>query len=243
MHVSKVIQQLGYKPNEVKVYLSVLAMGECTISDIAKRVKLPRTSVQMIVDTLHQHGLMSFYVKRRYRYWTAESPERLLTKEREREIALRSVMPELIALRHRGDVKPTVKVFTGTEEIKLIHDDIIDTRHNVLAIIAWERWTALLGERYTNDFIERRAQHFLHMRLLVTESEATDIIKKRDATELRTTHLLPEHTAFGTTTFIYANKVALITLNEKQPTGVVIDDPDIRHTMEIFFEEIWKQGT
>ncbi|MEK7461573.1 MAG: helix-turn-helix domain-containing protein [Patescibacteria group bacterium] len=100
MHIQRAIEQLGFKPNEAKVYLAALNLGECTVSDIAIKVKLPRTSIQSIVDKLHKNGLMNFYIKRRYHYWMAENPEKFLIKLKESEASIRAVLPELSAMRH-----------------------------------------------------------------------------------------------------------------------------------------------
>jgi PAS domain S-box-containing protein len=99
MQNQKVIEQLGYSPREAKVYLAALAMGEAHISDIAEKVKIPRSSVQVIVDKLHEDGLMNFYVMRRYKYWVAENPEQLLKNIKKREETIQAAMPALTAMK------------------------------------------------------------------------------------------------------------------------------------------------
>lgn len=99
MQTQKIIEQLGYTAREAKVYLAALSLGECHISDIAEKVKLPRTSVQTIVDKLHKNGLMNFYVMRRYKYWVAENPERLLANLKRREEMMLEALPKLNTLK------------------------------------------------------------------------------------------------------------------------------------------------
>ena len=99
MQNQKVIEQLGYSPREAKVYLASLALGEAHISDIAAKVKMPPSSVQNIVNKLHQDGLMNFYVMRRYKYWIAERPERLLENMKAREKAIAEALPRLSKIR------------------------------------------------------------------------------------------------------------------------------------------------
>jgi PAS domain S-box-containing protein len=99
MQIQKIIERLGYSANEAKVYLGALGLGEAHISDIAAKVKLPRSSTQVIVDKLHKDGLMNFYVQRRYKYWVAEKPERLLANLKKREEEMTEAMPALTALR------------------------------------------------------------------------------------------------------------------------------------------------
>lgn len=239
MHLQRVIERLGYKPNEVRVYLAALRLGECTYSDIAVQVKLPRTSVQLIVDRLHKDGLMNFYVKRRYRYWIAENPEKLIIELHEREAALRTVMPELSAMRNGGSGKPTVKTFIGTEQIKQIHEDILSTQQNLCAFLPWDEWVAIMGREYIADFIERRVQLHLKAQTLVSKTASSLRLKERDAKDLRQVRFLPSNFAITDAIFIYANKVAIVCLNKLQPTAVLIDDPSIKTTMTAFFNQFW----
>ena len=102
MQRQKAIEQLGYTPKEAKVYLATLELGEATISEVADKVKIPRSSAQVIMDKLHDDGLVNFYVMRRYKYWVAENPERLLSNLKQREDAMREVLPELSAMREDG---------------------------------------------------------------------------------------------------------------------------------------------
>ena len=102
MQYQKVIEQLGYTSKEAKVYLVSLALGEAHISDIAAKVKMPRSSVQAIVDRLHDDGLMNFYVMRRYKYWVAEHPERLLSRLEKRRDAVTEALPKLIEMRQQS---------------------------------------------------------------------------------------------------------------------------------------------
>src|SRR3989344_1274616 len=106
--LQKIIEELGYSPNEAKVYLAALALGEAHVSDIAAKAKMPRSSVQVIIEKLHKAGLMNFYVRKRYTSWEAEDPERLLAQLRERERSVREAMSKLHALRakHTKAKKP-----------------------------------------------------------------------------------------------------------------------------------------
>ncbi|MDE2079209.1 MAG: PAS domain S-box protein [Patescibacteria group bacterium] len=98
MQPQKVIEALGYNPREAKVYLATLALGEAHISDIAEKAGMPRSTAQMIVDTLYKDGLLNFYIERRYKYWVAEHPAHLLKRLEKREAAMRSALPTLSAL-------------------------------------------------------------------------------------------------------------------------------------------------
>lgn len=99
MQIQKIIEQLGFTAKEAKVYLAALQLGEAHISDIAEKVSMPRSSVQVIADKLNREGLLNFYIMRRYKYWTAANPEHLLDHLRKQEETMREAMPVLSAIK------------------------------------------------------------------------------------------------------------------------------------------------
>jgi sugar-specific transcriptional regulator TrmB len=242
MHLRAVIEQLGYSPHEVSVYLAALELGGSTATEIAAKARLPRTTVNSIVATLQKKGLMNAYLQRKRRVWAAENPEKFLITLKESEAALKVVLPELQSLRHDTGVKPTVRTYGGAGEIKQIMNDIVESKHNVSAILSWDDWTELLGKPYLEDFIETRCRHYLKIRLITPKTKMSLALRQKDGQELRTTQFLPASIAVNNSNFIYANKVAIISLNKKRPVGILIEDEDIHHTMEILFESLWKQS-
>lgn len=243
MNIQKVIEQLGYNRNQAQFYLAALLLGESKISDLAQKLKIPRTSALGIAEKLQKDGLLNYYVKRSNKYWVAENPDKLMLKLKDLETSLREVLPTLKAMELKTAFgKPTVKVYVGAKEIRLIFADIILTKRNFRAIIAWDDLTRILGSRYLTDFIHTQASHFLTMRLLVPHTEGSEALKERDAKESRETRFLSKHTrSLNTATFMYGNKIAIISLNETLSTGFLIEDIDVQNTMTVFFEELWNR--
>ncbi len=242
MNVRTVLEQLGYSPHETSVYLAALELGGATVTDIAAKAKLPRTTVNLVIHSLQKRGLMNAYLKRRRKIFTAENPERLMAALNESQEALKSVLPELHALRRDIGTQSTVRMYHGASEIKQILNDLLESKHHVSAILSYDDWMDLLGKAYLEDFTELRYRHYLRMRLLVPKTKNAAALKSKDSQELRVTQFLPELVAVTNANFIYANKVAIITLNKKKPVGILIEDEDIHHTMEILFETLWRQS-
>jgi sugar-specific transcriptional regulator TrmB len=240
MNIEKFIERLGYKRKEAQLYLAALVLGESRIADLAAKLKVPRTSAIMLAEKLHKDGLMNYYNKRSHRYWVAESPDKLLNKLKSEEETLISMLPALKLMQKNCDTKPTVKTYTGSKEIYILLEDIIITKNNFLSIVAWNDFLATFGNGYIEDFLERQAKHFLHMRLICHKKESTLHLKEDDHKQLRETRFFSEQTPLNSATFIYGNKVAIISLNPTFPTGFLIEDADVARTMTIFFEQIWK---
>ncbi len=242
MHLRNVIEQLGYSPHEVSVYLAALELGGSTATEIAEKAHLPRTTAKLIIDSLHKRGLMNAYLQRRRKVWAAENPEKLLIDLHESEAALKLIMPELQSLRHDTGVKPTLRAYSGAHEIRQIMNDILETKHHISAILSWDDWIRTLGKNYIDDFIESRTRRYLRIRLLTTKTKTSVALKNEDGQDMRATQFLQESLGINNANFIYGNKVAIITLNTKRPVGILIEDQDIHHTMEVLFESLWRQS-
>jgi sugar-specific transcriptional regulator TrmB len=242
MKTKTVIETLGYSPAEASVYLAALELGASSATDIAKKTRIPRTSVNLIIAALNKKGLMSAYIQRKRKIWSAENPEKLLIALKEREAVFEATLPALQSLRHAAAVQPKIRAYTGVDEIHRIMDDIIDAKQHVSALLPWDNWLDLLGASYLEDFIEKRYRHYLRIRILTSKSKEAATLKQKDGEELRITQFLPAGIEINDCTFVYANKIAIISLNKKAPFGIVIEDEDIHHSMEVLFESLWHQS-
>lgn len=242
MHIRSAIEQLGYSPHESRVYLAALELGESTVTEIAEKAHIPRTTANLIINSLHRKGLMNSYLIRRRKIWTAENPEKLMTHAKESEEAMKIALPELQSIRHDISAKPTIRTYEGAEEIRQIMNDILETKHNVLAIFSWDDWVALLGQAYMDNFIESRVKQHLHIKVLTPKTKTAHKLKETDVKELRVTQFLPNSLAIRNSNFIYGNKVAIISVRSKRPTGILIEDKDTHHMMEVLFESLWKRS-
>ena len=61
MNLRAVIEQLGYSPHEVTVYLAALELGGSTVTEIAAKAKC-RGPVQPRIRSLQKRGLMNAFL-------------------------------------------------------------------------------------------------------------------------------------------------------------------------------------
>lgn len=242
MHLQKAIEQFGYKSNEAKIYLSILTLGESTVSEIALRAGMPRTTAQMLIQRLYKDGLMNFIFKKKRRLWFAENPEKLFIRLKEKETLLKEVMPQFQALRNdAGTTKPIIKFYSGADGIKEILRDILETKHHILSLTSLDDALLLLGDDF-KYFIKQRYSRYLHVRFLTKRHPETMELKKRDAKELRQTRFLPDNCKLKNAQFIYGNKMAIFSLKKKMPIGIIIEDQDIVDTQSWLFELAWNSA-
>lgn len=242
MHIQKAIEELGYGRNEAKTYLASLGLGAATVTDIAQKARIPRTTCQHSIEILEHDGLMGSYTMRRRKYWIAENPDKFLLNLKEREVVLQDILPELKALRHETGVRPTIRSYHGIDGIKAILSDIITSHQNLMSLTSLEDARRLLGDEF-RDFVEHRYKSNMRVRFLTKKSPDTIAMKARDTSELRTTRFLPDDFVICNANYIYGNKVAIISLNKKLPIGIIIEDQDIAEMQRALFEMAWAAST
>jgi DNA-binding MarR family transcriptional regulator len=100
----------GLSAREAKIYLVMLSMGDAPASAIAKRAGLSRLKVYSTLESLHKRGLVSFYEKRRMRFYSVSPPQSFLrhcddqiTTIQAKRIKLERLLPQLEAYSGRGD--------------------------------------------------------------------------------------------------------------------------------------------
>jgi len=109
------LRKLGLKEKEVRVYLAGLELGPNPVKKIADETKITRPTVYEIIKTLKDKGLFAEGKQKRKRYFTAQSPERILgilriqkkeIEEKEREfIRIISTLEAKYSLKESGEIK------------------------------------------------------------------------------------------------------------------------------------------
>lgn len=238
MKPQEILFSIGFDKKEAQVYLSALELGGATITDIAQKAGLPRTTSYGIIKILSQKGLISFNVRKKRKYFFAEDPKRLLSIAREREKILEEAMPGLQSIYNVSEAKPKIKFYEGKDGIKSILEDILKSKKDLLAITSIEDMLNVFNNSFPR-FIEERVNRKINVKLLTSCSSLALDLAKKDKMEFRQTKFVPKEFSFHTATFIYGDKVAIISVNKKPVIGIVIEDANIVYTQKMLFEIIW----
>lgn len=241
MNTQTIIQKLGYPKKQAQIYLASLKMGEATVSEIAERVEMPRTSIAELISEMHKKGLMHFYLKRNRKYWVAQNPDKLMENLKEQEKLLASALPWLHSKENKKSPQPTTNFYVGMAEIKNIFNDIIHSKHHLKALISWDDFLTYMGKGFVFDFIDRHTKNFLKIKLLVPKSPATEILREKYSTPLRQARFLPSSVVMRRFChFLYADKTALISFGTKEPIGTIIHDIDTSQALALYFDNLWQ---
>lgn len=241
------LQELGLHEAEALLYMTSLALGPATISDLATNLNMARPNVYKVIDQLEKHGLAKFSEREKYaRLFMVEPPTKLLEMIREKrdkvtglDHALVSVMPDLLASYHQGGTPTNVKIFSGQDQFLKIFNRIVEEEKNEsLFFGSAHDFIGLVSWAVENRWIAQRLKKNIRMRVLLLPSEEANGFIKTDHEQLRETRLLNGLSPFVVSYQLFANKAIL--WQPKTPLAVLIEDQFIVQMFRSIFEGFWK---
>jgi sugar-specific transcriptional regulator TrmB len=238
------LREYGLTNKESKVYLALLELGPSSVTEIAFKSKINRTTAYDILVALEQNGLVSHVGEQKKRTYVAENPDRLVSyldkKSKEfksKADEAKEILPELKGMFNLIPRKPIVKYFEGEEGILAIYEDSLSSKTEILSWLNTEN-TADFAFDYFQDYYKRRAKKGIHIKAIVNDVPISYEIHKRDKAEDREMRIISrEMMDIGPECYIYDDKVAYMSLKER--FGVIIESSDIADAQRKLYNLAW----
>lgn len=236
----------GLSPKEVGVYIALLELGKGTVSQIARKAGINRTTGYDILDNLVNIGVISISGKEPKQEYVAESPEALKTfiaREIEnKKDALKEVekiVPELTTM-HNKTARPRVFFYEGKEGLKQVYEDTLTSHEPIRAYASVDDVHATLPN-YFPDYYKRRAKKNIPIRAIFTDNPEGRALSKYDVEEKRESVFIPESIyGFHPEINIYDNKIMIASWREQ--LGIIIESEEIADAMKKIYELAWAEA-
>lgn len=243
MNINRALEHMGYQPNEILVYLSILKAGELTVAGIVQNTKIPRSSVQIIVEHLHARGILGRLVKQGSTTWVSENPDRLLADLEIKGELLRTVLPQLKALRNRKINPPVIRQFAGKASIQALLNEVIISHYPVKFLGSIPAMFHYIGQTITRDFFELLFGQNVSVHIISEHSAEIEIILKNSIPAKHSVHYYNDDRYFHVVCILFDNRVAIILLNETELVGTLYEDYGVSQTHQLFFDTLWEKST
>lgn len=239
----KFLEDIGLTKGEIKVYLTLLRLGETTTGKIIEKAQISGGKVYQILDKLIQKGLTSYITKEKTRYFTAASPKRILDYLQEKEKDLKNKeqellkeLPTFLALEKTTKKEYETKMFKGLKGIETaIYEALSELmpEDEVLAIgvIEKEKKYNLMWIRWNKE----RSKKKISAKLIFSNknTEYYNVCKKMKFMEIRILKgIVPSAID------VMGDRI-LITTYEKEPLCLSIRNSEIAQSFTTFFYNLW----
>jgi len=223
----EVLRSLGLSDKEVKIYLANLQLGNSLVQEIANFAGLNRTSAYDLLKSLEQKGFVSYVIQSGKKYYQSAQPNKIVNLLKEKEDSLMKVIPDLNNIAESVGKRPKVEVYIGKNGLKTVFEDILNEAKECKVMASNEQLNNLF-ENYIPNFAVRRKKKRINVKIicdkkLIDKKLKYKVIKKN----------------IKTATWLYNGKIAMISLEKKEPTGIIIVEKNFYATQEMMFDILW----
>lgn len=231
-------QEIGFDKKSAQAYLALLRLGEANLEQLSKHSGIPRTSLYQIIKRLEHRNIIAHFPKRKGQIFVAQSPRKVLVQLEENVAKFRAFTSQLETIATEHHSLPKILFFEKEEGIKTILQEILAESRNFDAITSVDDMIAFASDRFEN-FIQQRIQRHLRIRLITNRTPETVKMKQEDGKMLRETRFVPPKYEFATANYIFGDNTAIISLGPEQVFGIIIRDPVVAATHQMYFDLLW----
>lgn len=239
MDVAK-LQELGLTHNEALTFTALLELGETKTGAIVKKTGMHRVLIYDALESLIKKGLASYVIKENIKYFQAADPSRLVDFLQEKEGTAKLLLPELNLLKQEGGSKQTVSIFEGITGLKSAMNNMLKelSPGGTHYVFASGHMSEAMGSYYDiYQAIKKRNKIKTYAIADLPFKKRRELIE-RTVAEIRFYPL----NYFPTDTWVYNDKVLIVTYTAKPPIAIVITSSETASSYKKLFEGYWKKA-
>ena len=247
--LEKQIQKFGLSDKEVRVYLAALEFDAASVSEIAKKAGINRSTTYVLLDSLKKRGLISTAGEKEHDVllFTATSPERLqqMAEESVKRFTelvgiAKTIMPELKSMHKGTRKKPRVRYFEGTEGLISAYEDTLTSTETIRAYASFRDMHTTLPN-YFPEYYRRRSDRNIRIQSIHPDTPEARERTSHNKEESRESALVPsDQYDFSPEINIYDNKIVFMSLIEK--FALIIESDELANALKKVFELSWKEA-
>lgn len=124
---NEILRDMGFSEREAKVYISLLSLGETTVGPIAAKTRIQHSKIYQTLEKLIDRGLVTFVIKSRTKYFSAQNPKIILNMIKEKERKFSEILPDLQKKAEFSKKPQIATVYEGYRAIKSMFETILDS--------------------------------------------------------------------------------------------------------------------
>jgi sugar-specific transcriptional regulator TrmB len=245
--MNHLLQQLGLSEKAAQVYMALLELGDATVSSLATKASLNRTTLYDILPDLVQRGLVSRVAGKKKDTYAPEPPEKLVLMVEEKVLraqeelaAAKKVASTLKLLTVKQPNAPKVQLFQGKPGIKSLYEDTLLSAEVIRSFSSTESLEGF-DQAYLHRYYKRRAQKKVFIKAIINDVPTAHEYQKEDATLYRELRIVPKGKMdIRPEVYVYDNKVAFFSLREE--LAVLIESYDIATALKKLYDLAWVEA-
>lgn len=235
---TEIFEELGLTHTEIKVYLTLLELGNSTAGLILEKSKLPNSTVHRDLNSLIEKGLINFILEGKRRVYRATNPEHFFDFIEEKKRKFKEILPELKEKQKSVKEETTASVYKGIRGIKEVYNIMINAKGKEYNTFGGGYVTVeVMGLHWWLNLHKRRVANKLPSRQVWDESVKTEgsEIQKNPLTKVR--YIDRKFSQFQETVIV--GDYVAIAVFTKEPYAFLIKDRAVADSYRKHFELLW----
>lgn len=252
MKLKQALEEVGLSRIEADAYLTLLrTAGAQPASVIANRMNINRTTAYKALINLAGTGLATKTMRHGIICFFAEDPEdslKNLIEEKRRVLddansAVMDALPSLIVGEEGSPHLPKIRYYEGIEGLKQIYELVLKEGVDYYRYGDITKIYSTLGE-YVDEFIKKRNKLGITAHAIMPYHKRSEELYKKDKDELRKALYIPQDLfPIEGEVRIFGSKVAIMSLKQDSPIGVVIESDIVARMFKSIFMLTWRDYT
>lgn len=238
----QILEDVGLSEKEVKVYLTLLKLGEETASRISSIAELNRITTYTLLKSLQGKGFCSIFERNKVQYFKPIEPRNILSLIEERKEKVSSVITELESYQNKITEKSKVSLFEGKKGITSMLDLLLNDVGKIKEIYAYGNFSV------SEKMMEYQSLHWRKQRIVkkikiksVVDSINKELTEEKQWQNLSEVKLNKTLESLNSYTLITENYVAYLIFSGEL-SGVLIRNSEIARKEKFNFDLLWNKG-
>jgi len=243
--IKQQLAKIGLKDKEIKIYLGLLSIGKATVSDLARKIGLNRTTVYAPLEVLIKKGFVYKIMNKKTVLYAPENPSKIISileaKKREltsRQDSIEKIIPELKTIFANSFKKPQISIYEGKSGILEAYKKMIDTWQDIYSVFSPKAFFALFTVEQNDELLMRLPEREIKLFNLMEKSDvALRRLQNGKYKSFVKNKILPDELKFTTDLLVTKDRLALISFQSL--VAVIIEDAAIADMQRRFIKFVW----
>lgn len=238
--IAETLERAGLSAPEQKAYLDLLANGASSATPVARRIGLPATTVQAILNRLGAKGVVHTSKHKSRSVYEAKDPVvfKNLLEQSLREIT--QAIPLLKELKADAAAPAKIRIYARERATDVFRQALSCKEKTIYEIVSAKDLQETLGERF--HFTRRRVASGIALKSLRVEAaEIKKYSKDTHAQELREAKFLPREFTFPCSVMFWDDTVAFFAA-APEDLAWTVRSPSFRAMQQQLFDLLWSLG-
>lgn len=235
MKIERILENLGFSQNEIKVYLTLNDNGSTPAGKVSKIAKIDRSSCYNSLKALQEKGLVSYVLIGQVKWFQGTGPKALKEFVKEQLKDVEEILPELHARHKAAKVEGQVRLFKGIKGIRTIFHDMARTGEDNYVFGSEGQFEDRMPA-FAKQFDRMKKENNFKTKMIIRKDRSD--IEDKKLTNLR---YAPIGVESNVVVNIYGSKIALLIWTD-EPEGIIIENEEAAKGFKSYFDFMWKNA-